>query len=49
MTRKFFINSFNNNHVVFEQVRGGCRAVSPCFYSLDQAKVALAILKAAEG
>jgi hypothetical protein len=41
MTRKIFIGSFNNNHTVFETVRGGCRAVSKTFFSKEEAQAAL--------
>lgn len=45
MTRKFFIGSFNNNHTVFETVRGGVRAVSKTFHSKQEAEEALQKLR----
>jgi hypothetical protein len=45
MTRKFFIGSFNNNHTVFETVRGGCRAVSKTFSTKQEAEAALQKLR----
>jgi hypothetical protein len=45
MTRKFFVGSFNNNHTVFETVRGGCRAVSKTFATKVEAEDALQKLK----
>jgi hypothetical protein len=44
--RKFFINSFHNSHVVFEQLPRGCRAVSKSFSTKEEAQAALAALQA---
>ena len=44
-TRKFFINSFHNSHVVMEMLPRGCRAVSKSFRSKNEAEAALTALK----
>lgn len=41
MTRKFFISS----NTVFEQVRGGVRAVSPTYNTKNEAEMAFSFLK----
>jgi hypothetical protein len=46
-TRKFFINSFNGRHVVFEQLARGCRAVSKEFSSKEEAMQVLLALRGA--
>lgn len=47
MSRKYYIASFHNSHVVFEQVRGGSRAVSKSFSTKAEAEAALDILRRA--
>jgi hypothetical protein len=45
MKRKLYIGSFGNSHIVFEQVRGGARAVSKSFSTKTEAEAALQALK----
>jgi hypothetical protein len=45
MVRKFHIRSYNNTHTVYEVVRGGERAVSPCYHSKAEAEQALITLR----
>lgn len=40
--RKFYVSS----NIVFEQVRGGCRAVSPVYTTREAAEAAMSFLRA---
>ena len=45
MNRKFHIASYNNTHTIYEIVRGGQRAVSPSYYSKEEATQGLILLQ----